>query len=576
MKETAGPTDSDRKNKTTADETKQTDAVTSPSRRKFISRMTSTAAVAWAGSGLVAMASPATSAAQEHDDGDSEHDENGRDRALDSFQVRRSAALAELKQPVPAHKNNGDEHRYHNKIGSFHKGLPHDAIGEVDLNAYEAMIDALESGKPGDFENIPLGGNQKLVNPQSGLAFDLEGTDSQQLAIPPAPTIVSAQRAGEMVEDYWMALLRDVNFTDYATDASATAAIGDLNKLTDFRGPKQGGKVTPQTLFRGFTAGDVVGPYLSQFLLQPFSFGALRVTQRYTTYPAGTDYMTDQTSWLEVENGQGPFPPLLTDATPRYIRNGRDLSAYVHVDGPYQPYVTALLGMSGKVPFNVGNPYNASKTQAGFTTFGVPQVASLVAEVANRALKAVWYQKWFVHRHVRPEAYAGLVHMHLTHQASYPIPAELLNSHSVPAIFAKHSAYFLPMAYPEGSPQHPSYAEGHGSIAGACVTILKAFFATDAVVVSNPVVASPDGLSLVPYTGADAGQMTVTNELNKLANNIGLGRDHAGVHWRSDSDEALRLGEAVAISILRDQRHCYNESFPGFTFKKFDGTTVTV
>jgi hypothetical protein len=36
------------------------------------------------------------------------------------------------------------------------------------------------------------------------------------------------------------------------------------------------------------------------------------------------------------------------------------------------------------------------------------------------------------------------------------------------------------------------------------------------------------------------------------------------------------LGEAVAISILRDQRHIYNEPFEGFTFTKFDGTTITV
>ena len=35
-------------------------------------------------------------------------------------------------------------------------------------------------------------------------------------------------------------------------------------------------------------------------------------------------------------------------------------------------------------------------------------------------------------------------------------------------------------------------------------------------------------------------------------------------------------GEAVAISILRDQKHTYNETFAGFTFIKFDGTTITI
>jgi hypothetical protein len=67
----------------------------------------------------------------------------------------------------------------------------------------------------------------------------------------------------------------------------------------------------------------------------------------------------------------------------------------------------------------------------------------------------------------------------------------------------------------------------------------------------------------------------VGGELNKLASNIATGRNLAGVHWRSDARESLKAGEAVAISILRDQRACYNERFDGFTFTKFDGTRVT-
>ncbi|HME90003.1 MAG TPA: hypothetical protein VKE49_01160, partial [Myxococcaceae bacterium] len=68
----------------------------------------------------------------------------------------------------------------------------------------------------------------------------------------------------------------------------------------------------------------------------------------------------------------------------------------------------------------------------------------------------------------------------------------------------------------------------------------------------------------------------VEGELNKVASNIGMGRNHAGVHWRSDEVQSFTLGEQVAISILRDQKHCYNEAFEGFTFTKFDGTTITV
>jgi hypothetical protein len=68
----------------------------------------------------------------------------------------------------------------------------------------------------------------------------------------------------------------------------------------------------------------------------------------------------------------------------------------------------------------------------------------------------------------------------------------------------------------------------------------------------------------------------LTGELNKLASNIAQARNIAGVHWRSDATQAMLLGETVAISVLRDQRPCYNETFAGFTFTNLNGTQVTI
>jgi hypothetical protein len=68
----------------------------------------------------------------------------------------------------------------------------------------------------------------------------------------------------------------------------------------------------------------------------------------------------------------------------------------------------------------------------------------------------------------------------------------------------------------------------------------------------------------------------VGGELNKIAANVALGRNGAGVHWRSDAPESMKLGEQIAIGILKDQRACYNENFGGFSLTKFDGTTVVV
>ena len=89
--------------------------------------------------------------------------------------------------------NNGDEARYASFIANFSQGLPHNGIGEVDTTAYQALLTAVASGKPDDFAKIPLGGTVKLAGPQGGLAFDLEGTDSCELSIPPSPALASSE-----------------------------------------------------------------------------------------------------------------------------------------------------------------------------------------------------------------------------------------------------------------------------------------------------------------------------------------------------------------------------------------------
>ena len=118
-------------------------------------------------------------------------------------------------------------------------------------------------------------------------------------------------------------------------------------------------------------------------------------------------------------------------------------------------------------------------------------------------------------------------------------------------------------------------------MAGACATILKAAFdgsvSFDTLGDKRIVTASADGLSLVDYTGSDASQVTVNGEIEKLASNIGQARDFAGIHWRSDYEWGLRLGEAAALSVLRDQGDNYaGENFQGFEITTFDGQTVTV
>jgi hypothetical protein len=538
-------------------------------------------------------------------------DPNRRNRARD---IRVQAADIAFNRVHPCHVNNCEERDYP-YVANYSKALQHDGNGDVLPASYQSMLNALATRNPADFEAIQLGGALRLTNPQAGLAFDLEGRDAQALSLPPAPRIDGAQNSSEMAELYWMALARDVHFNDYASNALVHQAIQSLNtEFSDFRGPRQWGAVNLQTVFRGIYPGETVGPYISQFLLKGTSdpgappgqgrsaadgfieYGALKINQRQLTVQPGFNYLTDFHWWLQVQNGDDKRGMDQFDPTFRFIRNLRDLGERVHTDNVADSFYNAcwiLLkeptgdqlngtgrpGIDREFPNDQMNPYNGYTRQDPFATYGAPHVLSLVWEVLARALRATWFQKWFIHRRLRPEEFGGRIDNQLTgRRGGYPINAEILNSLQGGLLSGyfpgMYGSYLLPQQFPEGAPTHPAYGAGHATGAGACATILKAFFNEDAPI-ENPLVASLDGLSLVPYTGGDAGQMTVGGELNKLAGNVAIGRNAAGVHWRSDYDQSLLLGEELAIRILQEQSLLFNEG-GGFMLTRFDGTCIKI
>ena len=541
------------------------------SRRGFLARVGGVAAASIAVDSLDLARLGGGTAVAEADEIGPDKPKKRRDRAFD---IRRRVAKFQRDFPLPDHPDNGDEALFATKIGSYSKALPHNNLGEVDLSAYSALIAALTSGDPNAFEALPQGGSVKQVDPQAAFAFSLEGPDSHQLATIAPPTFSSQEEASEIGELYWQALTRDVPFVEYDTDPLTQAAAVDLSKFSIFKGPKAGGVVTTGTLFRGATPADLIGPYISQFLWKNIPYGAQTIVQQYRVPMEGNDFITSYADWLSCQKGFPPTASITFDTVTRYISNGRDLTEYVHRDFTYQAFLNAaliLLSLGGAA-LDDANPYKAAAKQGGFITFGAPHILDLVTRVANEALKAAWYQKWLVHRRVRPEAFAGHLHNHKIGAASYPIHPEILNSPVLAAVFSKYGTYLLPQAYPEGCPTHPSYPAGHAAIAGACTTVLKAFF-KETFVIPNLVVANADGTALDPYTGPE---LSTGGELDKLAANIAIGRDAAGVHWRSDGIEGIKLGEAVAIGILTDFRSTYNEFFGGFSLTKFDGSTITV
>ena len=545
-------------------------------------------------------------------------------------------------------------------FASFHKTLQHNKFGEVNPHDFEKFVDIIESG---NFEDMALSRGMsdgkeeaaKLVSPQSGRSMETHGPDPMDLTMPPAPRYDGLSVMAEMTELYWMALLRDLSFDAFDGDPEVAAAMADLGPLfeaamTDEDDPGRlqagvdvpMGDVTLQTLFRCGLPGEDKGPIVSQFFLHDAQYGTQLIVQKQFPYLIGVDYLTTHHEWLRAQNiGRDFFDDAYPDANdpsdPAHVLEGgddapayrristmRDLARFVHKDALHQAYFnTALKLLSWGAETDPGNPYNGYRNQAAFATLGGPHLLALVSEVASRALKVVWRQKWQVHLRQRPEAYGGLVQMqkegYKGTTRAYGLPPEVSETAAAKRIFRRYGTYFLPMAFTSGSPVHPAYGAGHATVAGACVTILKAWFNEDQKIheifaglksdgtprkdgkkprhprtgqplrivqpgltgvhrdeYGNEVSDGTGGYELPTYKGPDASDMTVGGELNKIACNVAMGRSMGGVHWRSDNTRSLRLGEEIAVHILQKMVNETAESSVSFTFTTFDGQSKTI
>jgi hypothetical protein len=522
-----------------------------------------------------------------------------RNRQAERLRIRAARQLDGID--VFPRPTNGDEERYPSRIGNFSKGLPHNDLGEVEPEDYNALLRALRTGDFADFEALRLGGRLKLLNPLGGLAFNLEGPDSPAVDVAPPPAFASPELAAQAAELYWMAVTRDIPFADYDTDPLIAEAVDDLGDFPGYTGPTP---VTPQTLFRVDYPGVLDGPMVSQFLLQEFRLDGIRIDGRTrvplpVTTAEGIDFLTFYDEWLCAQRGfpvgGNPFGypvcPVggqVFDPKPRFLRSVRDLGQNAGQDAIYTAFLRPPLILRGADVLDQGNPYRQSRTQNGFATFGLAHLLLLVGSV-HKAERHTWYQKWNVHRLLRPEAYGGRVHNVKTNAADYPIHRRLLDSPVLDRVFEYNrivnrrrgrgdgkGSFLLPILFPTGGPTHPSFPAGHAISAGACVTLLKAWFDEDALF-PNPVKPSRDGLTVKPYVvGTDGPALTVGGELNKLAHNLSFGRDMSGVHWRADDVQGNQHGEEVTIRILREARPTYPEPFTAFTLRRFNGTRIAV
>ncbi len=586
---------------------------------------------------------------------------NGR---IPTFLQRSLAALTQIiARSEPQQVNNGDEDRYRDLgyVGSFTKLLQHDSNGILTQEGrqnYETLLEAVESGAQEKFNEICRANRREdpsrvFINPQAAQMRTLKGADISYFDMPPAPALNSSHAAAEMLEVYLYILCADVRFAEYGSghghdappwftrvfpDASSITnwAADILTKLGNaYKGPKRADQVTPELLFRGLTDGDRNGPYISQYLLHPFYplfpsgcapfvgnlIGVGELNQEYLLrkqlYPVANpqDFGYIRENFVKIQDGFVPEGYSEGDYGPenhRHLITGRDLGSLVHIDNPYEASYNALnILVYRDAPRSKVFPYNnGSITNEGDGhSMGIPDAYTLIGKACIEAFKAAWYQKWRVHRRLRPEAMAGLVDLAARNGFDnlnnlYSLHESLFREDLGKPVLKlmKARPYYvdgqptarseinllLPLMYPEGSPAHPAYPSGHATVIGACTTVLKAIFEEKFKMVdllrrsqpySTPVVPDPqDPTELIPYNDANAcHQMTIGSELDKLASNIALGRNFGGVHFRADGEEGIRLGEEVAIRLLQDHARTYTEDgFKYFQFTNRDGKSVKV
>ncbi len=331
---------------------------------------------------------------------------------------------------VGVQPDNGDIAEFTDFSAMYSKALLHDSLGLPNARSWSSLRNALATGSFSAFQNIvvgtPGGGPNSKPNGAWRLpAFDLKACSSARCGDPPNLSSRSAQTAAEQVEHYWAALLRDVAFTQYGSNSLAAQAVGDMNELSYINSNSNNeypAPVTTQNLFRGQGVSrrrecdgslcfPIHGPEITSLGVQPIS----QLLQTFLPVGGGgSDFMTDPSVYQSIQNGGNSVGTLAVDPTLRYIRDGRDLAAYTHVDVLYQAYFIAYLVMSQiNTPPNPGNPYIGSQTQKAFGTLGGPDAAGTLAEMATRALKAAWFHKWIVDLRMRPEEYGALVQVRL-------------------------------------------------------------------------------------------------------------------------------------------------------------------
>ncbi|KAJ1630391.1 phosphatidic acid phosphatase type 2/haloperoxidase [Pavlovales sp. CCMP2436] len=488
----------------------------------------------------------------------------------------------------------------------FSKTLKHDAAtGLPSVQNVTTLLAAVQCPSAASVAAIALNplSQRKLEGIVGGFDFTMMGGDPRAPHTPIVWPVDSAEHAFEMAEVYAMQLLRDTTFTDWESSPKVHAIVDFLNGFAaKTTAPTVNGRITPRTLLRGRVPGCTIGPYISQFMLHDFWYGGTHFVQKFNVEPDTNNGLTWQ-GWLDIQDGVTHNSPIVPagEAAVR-AHTPRMLGSNVHSDAPFSWYFNAA---QIAVQMDIGATGIQSSQTSSWATAGDIDMFASVAHVSLGAMRVAWHNKWSMIMKIRPEVFAQRLEL------ARRFPKLVNGKRPIPGLAAiqqnmQAAGGLLQMVlddnknrsdrrreYPEGSPTHPSHPSGHATVAGACVTVLKAMLET---LVEGPsgglvplkwgsatrktVQASALGDALIAYEGEDAAEMTVNGELNKLASNVAHGRAWAGVHFRTDGDGGMLLGEEFTIAYLVDKAREYRDHghgmFHGWLLEKFSGDIVQI
>lgn len=432
-----------------------------------------------------------------------------------------------------------------------------------------------------------------------------------RISLPMSPRLCAAELAADMAELFALGLLQDQR-PEALLDPHCTIRVDGMTRFTmhellcelrtlswfDGRAPRPGtdaadsspagqgeaghrralrlngdGQLTLRSLLHGGVALRNGGPVISAFWKNDIEVYAGHGPAGDA--PSEAASMSEWLDWCGRHSRAGLQLPGGHPRVPQRVTLGARAEA-LHRSAPSRPFHNAALaalargaGLDGGLP--------------GDGAWTGPRLLALMAEAETLALRFARLQVARPDRLPRPAVTAARMTDWLRrddgrqapHGANYGEAIEELAS-AAPNLLSWVSranralrgpqrcdgGLFLPMAGPARQHLNPSDLAAHVIVAGALATLIKAVFDTSRQAQVRAVEDRGPALAL-------------EDQIDRMAANVSVLRCVAGGYFPSENVQDLRLGQAIALHLLRDRMERDNRS-AALSFRDFDGQSVQI